>query len=136
MSNRDSSVMGARMRMKWQRIVSAISLPIAGALAFTLLSAGTAEAAGKFYKCERIGLSAAKKRATATCWGIHSVGGAKASSFRAAAYCDMDRGTGASTHSIFVWVYASWKSIEMNKKSSSVTCPLRSTLISGKIETK
>lgn len=133
---RNSSAMAARVRGNWRNIARAISLPIAGALAFTLLSTGTAEAAGKFYKCDSVGMSAARKRVTVTCWGIQSVGTQKASYFRAAAYCDMDRGTGASMHSIMTWVYDSWKPIESKKKTSKVTCPLRSTLVMGKVVTK
>ncbi|QNS05830.1 hypothetical protein [Streptomyces xanthii] len=113
--------------------MGAAMMPIVGAVALTAFGAGQAQAASSFYKCDKPSMSAAKKKVTSYCYKISSVGGKKASKHRAKALCDQDRGSGPFIHSVQVTVHGPW--VALGKKSS-VTCPLRSTLIMGYSEKK
>lgn len=119
---------------KWKRAAGFVLMPAAGALAFMSISAGQAQAAtSHFYACEKPETSIPFKKVTSYCYVINSVGTKKASEHRAKALCDQDHGTGASTHDHLVNVYGPW--VALGKKSS-VTCPLRSTLVMGYSETR
>ncbi|MEV3856692.1 hypothetical protein AB0J38_20475 [Streptomyces sp. NPDC050095] len=126
----EKSNSAARTRSsKWKRVMGAAMMPVVGAVALGAFGAGQAEAAGgSFYKCDKPSMSIARKKVTSYCYKISSVGGKKASQHRARALCDQDFGSGPFNHSRQVTVHGPW--VALGKKSS-VTCPLRSTLIMG-----
>ncbi|MGV9631887.1 hypothetical protein [Streptomyces sp. NPDC003487] len=119
---------------QWKRAAALAVLPAVGALAFTGLGAGQAQAAAAhFYQCDKTATSIPRKKVTSHCYVITSVGTKKASQHRAKAVCDQDHGTGPFIHSHLVTVHGPW--VALGKKSS-VTCPLRSTLVAGYTETR